>query len=95
MKWPQRRPLTWLVDVKRLVWQMGQSLSMPLRKQACLGVLDEMHALQVMQWKKSWGGAAGGGVVGKKKPVPPTGSWVESTKDGEKARSERQPALAR
>ena len=51
MKWPHRSPLTWLVDVKRLVLQMGQSLSMPFRKHAWFGVSDEMQALQVMQWK--------------------------------------------
>lgn len=54
MKWPHRRPLTWLVDVKRLLLQMGQSLSRLLLRHLCVGVLDEMHALHVMQWKKSW-----------------------------------------
>lgn len=42
--------MTWLVDVKRLLLQMGQSLSRLLLRQVWLGASIETHALQVMQW---------------------------------------------
>jgi len=74
MKWPHRRPLTWLVDVKRLLLQMGQSLSRLLLRHVCVGVLDEMHALHVMQWKKSWDGQRG---AVEESASGTGGGWVE------------------